>query len=251
VQLALCGDPLATVKSKVGAVDCGVHNGTFSITWKVKGTISALRKSIGLALKQFCPSKLFPAYSQCVKAAGGKPNKESFLYVADMLTKSMNESVRCGIVGNVKLADDSKLKEMLEVLIKKLAPESVAGSKSAPKDHTPCDHSDKTELKVNGWASYVVKDYIQSKVKGLSVVVCDNYLLLGIKQAQWETLAKRLKKNVSDYVAAKYTKLGGNLAPIMAYIMISNATVCCTCIAAILKNAPSQADLVKAINSAL
>jgi hypothetical protein len=75
--------------------------------------------------------------------------------------------------------------------------------------------------------------------------------LLGIKQAQWETLAKRLKKNVSDYVAAKYTKLGGNLAPIMAYIMISNATVCCTCIAAILKNAPSQADLVKAINSAL
>ncbi len=99
----LCGNPLAIAKSKVGSVDCGAHNGSFSICWKVKGTGSAVRKSIGIVLKCLQPYKVYSAYSQCLKLLNKKPIREEFNYVANALNKSLKDHVMCGVIGNIRV----------------------------------------------------------------------------------------------------------------------------------------------------
>lgn len=250
VQDLLCGSPLATMRSKVGAVDCGVHDGHFTICWKVKGTGSAVRKSIGIALKGLAPGKLYAGYTQCVKAAQGKPKREEFNYVAEDMTKAIKNGVMCGVVGNVKTTKEV-VEAMVDVLAKKLNPGTVKGAKKEPKDHTPCDHSEKTEIKTSGWQAAVVRDYVASKIKGVTPVVCDKYVMLNLKPSLWDTASAKMKKYVKDYVAQKYARVGDELANLMGYHMLSNAYVCADEVRSMLKSGVKASDVEKALNSAL
>lgn len=102
VRSALCGDPLATAKSKVGSVDCGFNNGSFFICWRVKGTGSAVRKSLGIALKSINPAKYYSVYDHCMKSIGRKSDRSNFTYVANALVKNIKDEIVCGVVGNIK-----------------------------------------------------------------------------------------------------------------------------------------------------
>lgn len=250
VQEKLCGNPLATSKSKVGSVDCCVHEGSFSITWNVKGTASSIRKSIGIMLKCLSPGKVYSTYAACVKAVGGKPVRDSFNHVAQTITKSIESDVSCALVGKGKLKKEA-LDAMLEVLHKKLDPSKVDGAKHEPRDHTACDHSDKTEIKTHGWHSLCVKDYLTSKLHGVPIAVCDKYLLLNIKQSLYDTQRPKLKKNVKDYVAAKYIKVGDSLEAMMSYAAISSSQMCASSIRTLLKANLKAHDVESAISSSL
>jgi hypothetical protein len=225
VNQVLCGDPVAVSKSKVGAVGCGAHNGMFFINWKTKGTASAVRKSIGLALRVLNPAKMFPVYSRCMREIGGVPKKETFAHVAAAAAAGVKSDLVVGVVGNIK-ADKAKLDAMLDVLKKKHVVSAVEGSKSKPADHTPCDHSNHTEVKTNGWSSAVLSDYLRFKVRGLNPMLNDKFLLLPIKDSQWSTLAKKIKPGVKEYVAAKYTKVGDDLPEVFGYLTISSNALC-------------------------
>lgn len=221
VQQVLCGDPLATSKSKVSSVTCCGHNGLFSINWNVKGTVSAVRKSVGLALRVLNPAKMFPIYSRLIREMGDTPKKESFAYVASEAASAVKSDLLVGVVGNINI-DKAKLDDMLEVLKKKHSVSSVEGSKSKPSGHTECDHSDHAEVKTSGWSSAVLSDYLRFKVRGLNPVLCDKHLLLPMKQSTFDTLSKKIKPGVKAYVAAKYTKLEENLGVVFGYMTLSN-----------------------------
>lgn len=225
VNQVLCGDPLAISKSKVSSVTCCGHNGSFSINWNVKGTVSAIRKSVGLALRVLNPAKMWPVYSRVVRESGGVPKKESFAYVASEAASAVKSSLVVGVVGNVN-ADKDKLDGMLEVLKKKHQVSAVDGSKSKPSDHTACAHDNHTEVKTTGWASAVLSDYLRFKVRGLNPTLCDKYLLLPMKQSSYDTLAKKVKDGVKAYVAAKYTRLGDNLGVVFGYMTMSSGMLC-------------------------
>lgn len=246
VRQTLCGNPLAVSKTKVGAVEFVVHNGMFGINWKVKGTGSAVRKSIGLALKVLDPSRMFSTYARCVKQLSGSPDKDTFAYVADAASKAINSNLQVAIVGNIKL-DKEKLNDMLEVLVKKHESTAPKGSKTKPSSHTSCDHANQTEVKVTGWQSAVVADYIRAKVPGLEPNLCSKTLLMPIKQSQWDTLAGKLKKGVKDFAQAKYTKVGSDLPAVFAYLTLANAQLC----AADVKSAISSKLSASAIESAI
>lgn len=250
VRQVLCGDPLAVSKSKVGAVECVAHNGHLGINWKVKGTGSAIRKSIGLALKVLDPAKMFPAYSRCIKQLGGSVNKDFFNYVADNASKSIKSNLTVGILGNTKL-DKPGLDAMLEILSKKHNTTDIAGSKSKPSGHTLCDHSSVTEIKVVGWASAVLADYIRSKVKGLNPIICDKHLLLPIKNQQWNTLAAKLKKGVDDFTKSKYTKVGNNLPAVYGYLTLASGHLCASDVKSAINNKLSSDSIKSAIINGL
>lgn len=225
VRQVLCGDPLAVSKTKVGNVQSGSHNGQFFINWKVKGTVSAVRKSIGIAFKVLNPAKMYATYSRCIRELGSTPKRETFAYVADQLKSAVKSNLTVGVVGNIK-CDKDKLNDMLEVISKKHGVSDVDGSKTKPSNHTPCDHSNHTELKVSGWSSAVVADYINFKVKGLSVNLCDKFLLLPIKSNQWDALAKKIKSGVKDYVKAKYARVADDLPEVFGYLCLSSCSLC-------------------------
>ena len=261
VKQVLCGDPLATSKSKVGAVDCGLHNGKFFITWKIKGTTSAVRKSLGLALKCLAPSKLYNTYAQCVKLCGGRPSKETFAYAVSEINRSLSQMVHCGVIGNIRIEkQDPKskkvspaidMKSMLDTLSKKLVISSPSGNKQKPSNHTSCDHSQYVELKTTGWGSFVVKEYLAAKVKGLTVMHCDKGLLLHIPHNKYSAMSDKLKKNVKDYVEQRYKKVGDQLPAIMGYMMLSSAEVCCDDVHRMIKSGVKYTDVEKQISNSL
>jgi hypothetical protein len=249
VRQVLCGDPLAVSKTKVGSVSCVAHNGMFGINWKVKGTASAVRKSIGLALKVLDPVKMFPAYSRHIKQLGGSAAKESFNYVADAIQKTV-KSLTIGIVGNIKL-DSEKLKTMLEVLTKKHNVSAVPGTKTKPSGHKACEHNDCCDVKVSGWASAVVSDFIMAKVKGLTPCVCDKHLHLHLKAGQWDTLSKKLKKYSSEYATNKYGKVGDNLPAVFGYLNLANGSLCAGDVKTAISSKLSASAIESVINKAL
>ncbi len=246
VRQSLCGDPLAVSKSKVGSVECVAHNGMFGINWKVKGTGSAIRKSIGLAIKALEPAKVFPAYSRCIKQLGGSPNKESFTYVAEAVAKDIKSNLVVGIVGNTKV-DKAALDAMIEVVAKKHNTSMPKGSKSKPAEHTPCDHDSFTEVKVSGWSAAVLADYIRNKVKGLDPMLCDKFLLLPIKDAQWKTLSAKLKKGVKDFAKAKYDKVGNDLPAVFGYLTLASGQLCASDVKSAINNKLSASSIEAAI----
>ena len=274
VNQALCGDPVAVSKSKVGAVGCGAHNDMFFINWKTKGTASAVRKSIGMALKVLDPAKMFQVYSRCVRELGGVPKKESFAHVASAAASAVKNNLTVGVVGNINMnkakpkpgakprpgadgkppkppSNKSKLEQMMDVLKKKHSVSSVDGSKSKPTDHTACDHSNQTEVKTSGWSSAVLSDYLNNKVKGLNPTLCNKVLLLPIKESAWETLAKKLKSGVKDYVAMKYTKLGDDLPQVFGYLAISSCKLCAGDVKSMLHNKLNASAVESAITKSL
>lgn len=250
VRQALCGDPLAVSKTKVGAVEAVAHNGMLSVNWKVKGTGSAVRKSIGIALKALDPAKMYPAYSRCVKQLGGSVDKDAFTYVADAAARAIKADLHCLVVGNINM-DKNKLEDMLEVLAKKHDPTMPKGPKSKPTDHAACDHSNHAEVAASGWASAVVSDYIRAKVRGLEPTLCNKTLLLPIKPAQWDTLAGKLKKGVKDFVSAKYTKVGDDLPAVFGYLTLSSGQLCGSDVRSAINNKLSSDSIASAISKSL
>jgi hypothetical protein len=221
VKQVLAGNALAVSKTKVGDVKCGLHDGMFFINWKVKGTVSAARKSLGIALKCMTPAKMWPVYSRCAKMLKSTPKKESFSYIADATAKSIRDNLQVGIVGNIK-ADKTKLKDLVETIHKRLNAESPSGTKSKPTDHTECDHSHLTELKAAGYGSLLISDYLQHKVKGLNPNIFNKKIIIMMKPAQWETMQKKIKPGVKDFVATKYMKVSTDLNEVVAYYGLSS-----------------------------
>jgi hypothetical protein len=250
IRQALCGNALAVSKTKVGEVKCGAHDGMFFINWKVKGTVSAARKSIGIALKCLNPARMGSTYTRCVRLVGGKPTKEAFAYVVDETAKSINKDLVIGIVGNIK-ADKAKLKDLVDTVSKKVDASSVSGSKSKPTDHTSCDHADYTELKISGWSSAILSDYIQFKAKGVVPSLYNKYLLLPMKTSQWDTLSKKIKKGVKDFVSAKYAKVSVDLPEVLGYYVLSSGMLCAGDVRTMLNSGVTSSALESAINKYL
>jgi len=255
VNNLLSGDPVAMKSSKVGSTKCGSHNNRFFITWKVKGTVSAVRKSIGIALKGLVPGKLYSTYQQVVRSIGCKPNRAHFNYVAQEIMSAINSGVSCGVVGNVNLGKTSsdqknKMNKMINVLVKKLKPGEVKTPKSKPLNGEKCDHQ-AVMLKVKGWAAYAVKDYVMSKAKGVVPLICNDCVMINMKSHNWESLRKKLKKSVTDHIKSRYGKVGSELGPVMAYLAIANSDVSCVDLKSLLTSKITPSQVSSACNLAL
>jgi hypothetical protein len=264
VNQALCGDPLAVSKTKVGSVKCGSHNGMFFINYNTKGTVSAVRKSIGMALKVLDPAKMNSAYSRLVKECGSSPSKESFAHVASAAASGIKSDLCITIVGNInfyktvkdgsnskKVYDKAKFDGMMDVLSKKRNVTAVTGSKSKPSDHTPCDHSLHTEVKTSGWSTAVLVDFIRYKLKGLVPVINDKYILVAVKPSVWDTASKKLKPSVKDYISAKFTRVGDSLPEVFGYLASASCTLGAHDIKSLINSKVSASSLESAITKAL
>lgn len=249
VKAKLCGSPKDLFKTKVGNVTCVMHSDHFGINWKTQGTVSAVRKSLGIALSVLNPANVFSTWSRCIKQMGGSADKESFLYVASKAAAAIKSELNVLVVGKINI-DQKKLDEMMKVLEKKHDVDSVAGGKK-PSGHTKCNHDDQTELKVSGWGSAVLSDYIQFKVKGLVPQLCNKYLLLNIKPAQWATAAKKIKEGIKDFVDAKYMGVGDELPAIFGYLALCNSTLCACDVSSAISSKMSAESVKAAISKGL
>ena len=108
VRKALCGDPSAMKASKIADVSCGASNGHAFMSWQVKGTGSAVRKSLGIAVRALKPGSVYSAYQHCIRQIGGKPNRDNFNWAANEVLSAAKRGVMCGVIGKIKLGGANK-----------------------------------------------------------------------------------------------------------------------------------------------
>ena len=82
-------------------------------------------------------------------------------------------------------------------------------------------------------------------------MICDKYILLNVKPAQWDTLATKLKKTVKDYAATKYAKVGDNLPAVFGYLTLASGQLCVSDVKSAISNKLSTSSIESAISSHL
>ena len=245
VERKLAGSPLEVSKSKVGDVSCGYNGERFFISWQVQGTISATRKSLGLALACLNPSKVYSIYQDYSRAMMHVPNREQFNYAADEIGKSIRRGVICGVVGKIKV-DATKVKDMVEVVAKKLPDIVVDGAKVKPGGHAACNNG-VCNIRCTGWQAALLKEYVMSVQRGISLDITSNGICVNAKEARWDAVARKLKSMAKDYVAMKYGNVKADLHQIIAYLVLSSSSAGASHMHSFLKSQPSVAAIGEAI----
>ena len=239
------GSPLHIAKSRVSRVDCDFITGNFVITWNTQGSLSMLRKTIGLALSTFDPAKLYSKYAENMKLLGGSNNRDVFNYCAGEMINSIKKGITIAVSGKINMTPE-KLKELLSKVDNK-APSMTAvpkGTKPEKRDEYKTEYP---TIKATGIAAVVISDYIRSKSGGMSVAVDTNHIVVYNKS--WPTKYNTLKGSdrIKDYVRQKYEKLDDSFACVLAYMSITQGYADCHTVMSIIKSKPSAKSMIDLI----
>lgn len=217
----LCGDPLAVKNSKVAGIDACYGNDTVAFSWKMKGVLSHVRKSLGLALGSIKPSTLYSTYSSYIKILGGKPSKEVFnSNVADLIS-DITKGIDIVVAGNIKTTKE-KNNAALDVITKKIN-YGVASKPQKKSEHkSKCDSLNENVviLKLQGYETFLLMDYLNTKMKGVKIKKYNKNTCVYMSPEKYKNLQPKLKQGVKDYVEKKYKKIK-DIQPLLVYMGVS------------------------------
>lgn len=254
VKLKLCGTPLQVKSSKVVDVWPSFNGGSFGINWRVQGTLSAVRKSLGMAVSMLKPGALYSIYSDLMRTLGLPLNRDEFTYAADEVYQNIKKEIMCSVVGKINLPpgaeSKAKAEDAIAVVANKWKADAPSGKKSKPSDIVKCDHSGMAMLKVSGWQAAVVREYIgaQSSARGLILQQYDKELFVNVAERRAEGLESKLSddRNIKLYVD-KLKSFDKELGSMYAYIMLAQGHASAADARSLVKANVSAADVQKVI----
>jgi hypothetical protein len=245
------GSPLETMKSRVSQVKCNLQNNQLVISWNTQGSMSSLRKTIGLALMCMAPHKLYSKYAENMKLIGGKANRGEFSTCANEMISGIKKEICVSVIGKINI-NTAKLKGIADAVMRKLPKLELISAKNTEK--IPSRESCVTlypVVKTSGIAAIAIADYIRNKSGGMAVAVDSNKVIVYNKL--WETKRKALKSNakIKDYVEKKYVKLGDHFYLIFAYSAITQCLAECHTIYKLIKTKPKALSMKDLISKGL
>jgi hypothetical protein len=243
----MIGSPLELSRSRVSRIECYAQEGKFLISWNTQGSVSMLRKTIGIVLKSINPHKLFAKYSTNIKNLGGKADRDVFNHVANQMADSIKKGVKIAAVGRIKITP-LKLKDLLGKVDKKQQKLSNEKGTKKPEPHDKFTHSFPS-VKVSGIASTVVEDYIRSQ--GMGTTSMGNEIIIYNRSYESKKAAFKKADRIRTYVKQKYEKLGKDFSCVFAYMCITQKYCTCCSATSIIKNKPSATSMVPLIQKAL
>ncbi len=238
VCLALTGDVRANDSSKVSRVEANCLGDQITFSWSVKNNLSAVRKSLGLAIKALQPAKVFRDYSWICKKIDCKVNKSFFLHAVKTIADSLKKSIKCIVVGKLNVTKE-KVDEATEVLSGKFVLNTVSGAEN-PTGHTDCK-MDGLTFKCGGWKCCVLADFIRAKV-GVCPVIYPSEIYLGDKKNLKDAISKKLKGQLSVYVNSKFGKYS-DLGDRLAALYLSKGCISVDDATAVVKANPSAKQI--------
>lgn len=250
----LVSSPLELSKSRVSNISCKTIGNSLSISWNCQGTGSSLRKTCGLAISCLYPHKLFSKYSENIKFLSGKGgNKDEFAYCVKRMAEGIKKGVQLTAVGKIN-TDDKKLKDILEVIAKKMPSQENIGSGKAPTFEKEKEKEEKEEyphIKCSGITAAIVADYIRSNSGGMGVEVVNDGVI--VYNMSWKSKQKQLSdsRRINDYIQKKYERLGAEFANLYAYFVLTQGYANGDTAAKIIKTKQSPAKLAGLIKDAL
>ena len=241
VREKLIGSPLEISKTRVSSVRCNALNGKFLLSWNTQGSLSMLRKTIGVVLSCLVPHKLYSRYVNNCKLMACKHDRPVFNKLANELSAAITKNITIAVCGKIKLTP-AKLKDLLAKAYKKYPTQtSVKDVAPVPKYIEFADTF--PHISATGIAAVAVAEYISSKSGGMLVSVYDKKVIVYNKS--WDAKRKSLKKasRIDDYTRLKYKKLKTEFPCIFAYLAITREFADCCTVTKIIKSKPG-ADVV-------
>lgn len=236
------GSPDRQMKSKVASVTCGFNGGEFIISYVCQGSITAVRKSLGILISRLAPHKLYPRYTKYIKLLGGSPKRGEFLNCANRIASARDVSVVVVAKMNV---DKSKETNVLETVSKRLP--DVGGIPSGDKpmsESTPPGATEYHEINVKDAAMLFVQDFLDaSNVLSLST---GNSII--IYEKKWNGVKEDA---VERYVTSRFGKLGDNMIPVLVYSACSRGILKSSTLRKLASSNMNKNDIVKSIESTL
>jgi hypothetical protein len=246
VRNKFVGSPLEVAKSRVSRIDYNAQNSKFMISWNTQGSMSMLRKTIGLALSVINPHKLYSKYAVNIKNLGGKADRDVFNFVANKMVEAIKKGVKIAAVGRIKV-DGEKLKDLLTKVDKK-QPKLITEKGTKPDIHENFTHSFPS-IKASGISAAVTADYVRSQGMGVSVLGSE----IIVYNKSFESKKKIFKNatRVKNYVGQKYEKLKTDFPCIFAYLCITQSLCDCCTATSIIKTKPTASSMVSIIQKTL
>jgi len=246
VRDKMVGSPLEISRSRVSRINFDSQEGKFMLSWNTQGSVSMLRKTIGLAIAAMNPHKLYSKYAVNCKNLGCSADRDIFNHVANEMADAIKKSVKIVAVGRIKV-DSAKIKDLLQKVDKKM-PNLSTEKGTKPPPHDKFVHEFPT-IKASGITSAVVEDYIRSQGMG-TTSMGDEIIIYNKSFATKKTTLKKADR-IKNYVRQKYEKLGSDFPCIFAYLCITQMYCTCCSAAAIIKTKPSPVSMVGLIQKAL
>lgn len=246
VRNKFAGSPLEVSRSRVSRINYDAQNGKFMLSWNTQGSLSMLRKTIGLALSVINPHKLYSKYAINIKNLGGKADRDVFNFVANKMVDAIKKGIKIAVVGRIKV-DTEKLKDLLTKVDKK-HPKLSTEKGTKPPTHEKFTH-EFPSIKASGIEAAVTADYIRSQ--GMGVAVLGSEIIVYNKS--FDTKKKTLKttSRVKNYVDQKYEKLGDDFPCIFTYLCITQCLCDCCTATTIIKTKPSAGSMTSLIQKTL
>lgn len=247
VRDKMVGSPLELARSRVSRIEFDAQEGKFMLSWNTQGSVSMLRKTIGIVFSCMNPYKLYSRYSTNCKNLGCTADRNVFNYVANEMADAIKKSIKIAAVGRINV-DKSKIKDLLSKVDKKLVNTTREKETTKPPIRDKFVH-DFPVVKASGIASTAVEDYIRSQ--GMGTASLGNEIIVYNKSFESKKNAFKQADRIKKYVSQKYDKLGTDFSCVFAYLCITQ--LYCTCCSAtnIIKDKPTASSMVSLIQKTL
>ncbi len=256
VRDKLAGSGLEIFKTKVSDVDVNVINGMITIIWKTHGTISALRKSMSIAVSCLNPTKLFSKYAENYKLlTGNKASQVEYQPLAEEFAENIRKEILFTAVGKINITM-AKVRDIVDFVVEKIPETDLHASAlyhaknriSADEVPTLFPH-----IVCKGLDAAVLVDYIRNNSNGINVEIANDRVVIYSKT--WNTIHKNLKdsKKITNYITKKYSALEekNELAAIFAYFTLAQGLCNTETIAQIIESGLKTTKLIEAIKKNL
>jgi hypothetical protein len=215
VRDKLIGSPDAQMKSKTTCVSMGFCHGNFIISYVCQPSLTAVRKSLGLALSRMDAGKMYPRYQKYMRLLGGKPNRDEFDYCVAMLDVEPN-IVICAKTDITK----DKLKAIQEVVEKKL-PEQTKGPKGVKPESFSKDmgETEYPTVSGDGVSSMFVLDFLDA-IQVPALFDGKNIILYTKNKVPADA------SKIERYTASSYGKLKDKINQVAVFSATSRGLLC-------------------------
>lgn len=215
VYKELAGNSQVASANKVSSVNVGYDNGEFLISAVCDRTLSSVRKTAGLIVKNLKFSTTYSPYKAYCSTLNIKPDTAGFAYAVNLLNKSVNSNINISVTGKVSIKDKTKVEDMAVPISNKLKDlQNKDGSKQrVASNESGCHDNFVKVILPTGLDRAIAKDYLDSFL--MKTVAVDGIIIL---PAKFETMLEKLNDQEKfKRFADKLDRLGDNLAGVLSY----------------------------------
>lgn len=241
IRNILVGTADKQMKSKVNSIDCGMCHNNFVISFTCHSSLTAIRKSTGLAMSKLNPAKLYPIYQKYIKLLGASPKRAEFISCVNKIGQ-IKPSVIVVSKANVK---QNVIPKMVATISKKLYKfAKITGGVTPESAQKTPGVTEFVTISPSGFGIALVVEFLDS-INVPAIKANDEIIIFSNK------LPNIKAKSIDLFTKKTYSKMNDKLTNAILYSVISKPVLCYGHINSLISANLTPAKISKILKSAL